>query len=156
MVLNVDRIQAMQADVAELQKFADRYTAAWCSQAAATVAAFYSPRGSLRVNDGAPAVGRSAITQTAQSFMTAFPDLRVVMDDLRVQNDRMEYHWTLTGTNTGPGGTGRPVRISGFENCRRSGRICPNCRSFSSSRCRRGDLRLPGCPSLTRNFPSRG
>ena len=47
--------------------------------------------------------------------MTAFPDLRVVMDDLRVQNDRMEYHWTLTGTNTGPGGTGRPVRISGFE-----------------------------------------
>src|SRR3954468_17421645 len=24
-------------------------------------------------------------------------------------------HWTLTGTNTGPGGTGRLVRISGFE-----------------------------------------
>jgi hypothetical protein len=114
-VSDVDRIQAMQADVAELQKFAERYTVAWCSQAAATVAAFYSPRGSLRVNDGAPAVGRSAITQTAQTFMTAFPDLHVVMDDLRVQNGRMEYHWTLTGTNTGPGGTGRPVRISGFE-----------------------------------------
>jgi hypothetical protein len=42
MVSNVDRIQAMQADVAELQKFAERYTVAWCSQAAATVAAFYS------------------------------------------------------------------------------------------------------------------
>jgi hypothetical protein len=25
------------------------------------------------------------------------------------------YRWTLTGTNTGPGGTGRPVRISGQE-----------------------------------------
>ena len=24
-------------------------------------------------------------------------------------------HWTWTGTNTGPGGTGRAVRISGYE-----------------------------------------
>jgi hypothetical protein len=26
-----------------------------------------------------------------------------------------EYHWTLIGTNTGPGRTGHRVRISGFE-----------------------------------------
>jgi hypothetical protein len=32
-----------------------------------------------------------------------------------VQNDRTEYHWTLSGTSTGPEGTGRRVRISGFE-----------------------------------------
>jgi hypothetical protein len=25
------------------------------------------------------------------------------------------FHWTLTGTNTGPGGTGKRVRISGYE-----------------------------------------
>ena len=24
-------------------------------------------------------------------------------------------HWTLVGTNTGPGGTGHRIRISGFE-----------------------------------------
>jgi len=47
--------------------------------------------------------------------MTAFPDMQVVMDKLVVQPDRTEYHWTLTGTNTGPGGTGHRVRISGFE-----------------------------------------
>ena len=47
--------------------------------------------------------------------MTSFPDLRVVMDELITRADRIEYHWTLTGTNTGPGGTGHPVRISGFE-----------------------------------------
>jgi hypothetical protein len=29
--------------------------------------------------------------------------------------DIVEYHWTFTGTNTGAGGTGKPVRISGFE-----------------------------------------
>jgi hypothetical protein len=47
--------------------------------------------------------------------MVAFPDLRVEMDDLRMQGATPEYHWTLIGTNTGPGGTGRQVRISGFE-----------------------------------------
>ena len=105
----------MKVDLAELRNFAARYTSAWCSQDAASVAAFYSPGGSLTVNGGAPAVGRSAIAEVAQSFMTAFPDMRVVMEDIIVQGDRTEYHWTLIGTNSGPGGTGHKVRISGFE-----------------------------------------
>jgi len=105
----------MPPDLAELRNFAARYTAAWCSQNAASVAAFYSPGGSLTINGGTPAVGRSAITEAAQSFMTAFPDMRVAMDDLVIQESRAHYHWTLTGANTGPGGDGRRVRISGFE-----------------------------------------
>jgi len=36
------------------------------------VAAFFSPDGSLRVNDDPAAVGRNAITQVAQSFMKHF------------------------------------------------------------------------------------
>ena len=95
--------------------FARRYTAAWCSQDAASVAAFYSVDGSLSVNGSAPATGRPAITEFAQSFMTSFPDMRVVLDKVLVQGGRPEYHWTLTGTNAGPGGTGNRVRISGFE-----------------------------------------
>ena len=54
----------------------------------------------------------------AQSFMTAFLDLCVVMDELRLQAGEPEYHWTLLGTNSGPGGTGRRVRINGFERWR--------------------------------------
>jgi uncharacterized protein (TIGR02246 family) len=100
---------------AQLRHFATRYTAAWCSQDAAGVAAFYSPHGSLTVNSGDPAIGRKAITETAQGFMSSFPDLQVLLDDVFQQGDRAVYHWTLTGTNTGPGGTGRAVRISGFE-----------------------------------------
>jgi predicted ester cyclase len=98
-----------------LRDFADRYTAAWCSQNAASVAAFYSVNGSLSVNGSVPAVGRDAIADVAQSFMTAFPDLRVVLNQVLERPDRAEYHWTLTGTNTGPQGTGHAVRISGFE-----------------------------------------
>jgi steroid delta-isomerase-like uncharacterized protein len=102
-------------DPARLQSFAEAYTAAWCSQDAARVASFYAQDGSLSVNDAAPAVGREAITAVAQEFMTAFPDMRVAMDGLRTEDGGPVYHWTLTGTNTGPGGTGRAVRISGYE-----------------------------------------
>ena len=37
------------------------------------------------------------------------------MDKVLVQRDRAAYHWTLIGANTGPGGTGHRVRISGME-----------------------------------------
>ena len=47
--------------------------------------------------------------------MSAFPNLQVFLDDVVQQGNRTIYHWTLTGANSGPGGTGRVVRISGFE-----------------------------------------
>lgn len=39
-----------------------RYTAVWCSQSAANVASHFSQRGSLTINGGEPAIGRTAIT----------------------------------------------------------------------------------------------
>jgi uncharacterized protein (TIGR02246 family) len=99
----------------DLEALARDYTEAWCSQDSARVAAHYATDGSLTINDGEPAVGRAAITEAARSFMDAFPDLQVEMDELRMQGATPEYHWTLVGTNTGPGGTGREVRISGYE-----------------------------------------
>ena len=92
-----------------LRDFAARCTLVWCSQDPACVAASFSEDGSLRVNDDPPAVGRAAITGVVHLFMTAFPDLRVAIDDLLVHGDEAEYHWTLTGTNTGPQGTGHSV-----------------------------------------------
>ena len=102
----------------KLNDFAARYTAAWCSQNASRVASFFADQGSLRINEGSPSIGRAAITAAAQSFMSAFPDLLVRMDRLDVDGARTTYHWTLTGTNTAPGGTGKPVRISGYEEWR--------------------------------------
>jgi uncharacterized protein (TIGR02246 family) len=99
----------------ELRDLARRYTEAWCSHDAARVAENYRPDGSLTINGGPPSVGRAAIAEAARSFMVAFPDIQVLMDDLAVDGGNAEYRWTLVGTNTGPGGTGRRVRISGFE-----------------------------------------
>jgi predicted ester cyclase len=105
-------------DSTKLNDFATKYTAAWCSQNAASVAAFFADQGSLKVNEGNPAVGRTAITAVAQGFMTAFPDLVIRMDRLTVNGSQVRYYWTLTGTNTGPGGAGKFVRVSGFEEWR--------------------------------------
>jgi len=105
-------------DSSTLNQFATRYTAAWCSQHAASVASFFGEQGSLKINDGVPAIGRTAITNSARSFMTAFPDLVVEMDRLVVSGAKTEYHWTLIGTNTGPGGAGKFVRISDYEEWR--------------------------------------
>ena len=105
----------MAPDRDRLEEFARRYTDAWCSQNPTRVAEHYAPEGSLTINGGSPSVGRVAIAEAARSFMTAFPDLQVRMNDLLMQPRGVEYHWTLLGTNTGPGGTGRRVQISGFE-----------------------------------------
>ena len=104
----------MMPDLARLKDFAKRYTAAWCSQNAASVGAFFAPNGSLSVN-GSPAIGRHAITEVAQGFMSAFPDMVLRMDDVCIEGDHAVYHWTFIGTNTGRGGTGHPVRFSGVE-----------------------------------------
>jgi uncharacterized protein (TIGR02246 family) len=99
----------MTIDLKTLRDFAERYTAAWCSQDASSVTAFFAPNGSLRVNDADPAVGRDAITQVAQGFMSAFPDMQVLMDGVTVDGDQAVYRWTLVGTNTGPGGNQRQL-----------------------------------------------
>jgi len=108
-------------NAASLQDVATRYTAAWCRHDAASVASFYAEDGSLAINDGPPAIGRPAIAAAAQEFMTEFPDMVVTFDRMAIDGGRPRYHWTLTGTNSGPGGTGKAVRISGYEEWRIGG-----------------------------------
>ena len=99
----------------KLTEFANRYAKAWCRQNPESVAAFFAERGSISINNGPAAVGRAAIAKEAQAFMTTFPDMIVTMDKVVCDEEGTKFHWTLTGTNTGPGGTGKRVRISGYE-----------------------------------------
>ena len=102
-------------DLASVQLFASRYTRAWCSQDPAQVASFFAENGSLSINAAPPSAGRAAIAADAHGFMSAFPDLVIHMDSVESHGTGFVYHWTLTGTNCGPGGTGNHVRISGYE-----------------------------------------
>jgi hypothetical protein len=102
-------------DQTRLTDFAIRYAAAWSSQNPAKLASFYAETGSLAVNGGAPSIGRTAITATGQEYMTAFPDMVVRMDSVIQEGGHTIFHWTWTGTDTGPGGTGKAVDLSGYE-----------------------------------------
>jgi predicted ester cyclase len=95
----------------ELTQFAERYAEAWCSRSPDNVAEFYAKNGWISVN-GAPPV---PIAEVARGFVRDFPDMVVKFDKLEKTPTGAEFHWTFTGTNTGPGGTGNRVRISGYE-----------------------------------------
>jgi SnoaL-like polyketide cyclase len=99
----------------KLTEFAKRYAEAWCSHNPERVAAFFGENGSLKVNDEEPAIGRMAIAEIARGFVRDFPDMIVTFDKLEMRGDLAAFHWTLVGTNTGPGGTGNRVCISGYE-----------------------------------------
>jgi len=111
-------LRSARMDMDGLKEFGTRYASAWCSQNAASVAAFFEEDGSLQINGGSLSAGRAAIAAVAQSFMTPFPDMIVSLDDVSMRGEAAIFRWTLTGTNSGPNGTGRPVRISGHEEWR--------------------------------------
>ena len=99
----------------ELTEFATRYAAAWSSQDPEIFASFYAENGLLRINEGEPSVGRDAVTETARSFMSAFPDMVVKLIELRPIDNQVQFHWQWAGTNTGPGGNGNAVDLRGYE-----------------------------------------
>ena len=98
-------------DEARIRDFARSYTDAWCSHDPARVADHFVSGGTIAINGGDP----TEVTEVARSFIDAFPDIQVFMDDVVFNDETVKYHWTFTGTNTGPGGTGQAVRITGFE-----------------------------------------
>lgn len=91
--------------------FAKQYADAWSSHDPEKVAAFYCRNGSISVNGASPV----PIAEVARGFVGDFPDMVVTFDKLEKTPSGTEFHWTFTGTNTGPGGTGKRVRISGYE-----------------------------------------
>jgi nuclear transport factor 2 (NTF2) superfamily protein len=95
-------------DAGPIAELAQRYTEAWCSRDAGRVASHYAPGATIAINGGEPA----GIEEVAASFIAAFPDITVYMDDLVVGDETVEYRWTFTGTSSE---TGEWVRIPGYE-----------------------------------------
>lgn len=105
----------MPMSQAAAEEFGRKYTEAWCARDANAVASFYAADGRIVINDGEASVGRAAVAEMATGFFDSFPDLIVRMDDIRTSGTHCVYRWTLEGTNSGAGGTGRRVEISGWE-----------------------------------------
>jgi hypothetical protein len=107
--------RTLMQEFGELSEFATRYAEAWSSQNPEMLASFYSEQGVLQVNDAKPSVGRDAVTETARSFMSAFPDMAVKLVELRRVDGQLQFHWHWTGTQNGPGGNGSAVDLMGYE-----------------------------------------
>ena len=99
----------------DLNLFAHNYAQVWGSNRPEFVAMFFAKDGELKINNGKPAKGTLAITNVANGFMEAFPDMIVSLDSLETKSDKSRFYWTLIGTNNGLNGTGNKVKISGFE-----------------------------------------
>lgn len=71
--------------------------------------AHYVPGGMIAINGG----DATEIALVAESFIAAFPDIEVIMDNLVLRDDGVvEYLWTFSGTSAE---TGDSVRVPGFE-----------------------------------------
>ncbi|MGH7982062.1 MAG: hypothetical protein ACREFF_02820 [Candidatus Udaeobacter sp.] len=58
-------------DLTALTNFAKRYTKAWCSHEAESVAKFFGENGSLKVNDAESAVERAGIAELIMNLTGA-------------------------------------------------------------------------------------
>jgi steroid delta-isomerase-like uncharacterized protein len=66
-----------------------------------------------------PLRGLDALKSHFQFYRSAFPDIDMIIQETIMEADKIVWHWTLTGTNTGPMGesppTGKQVRLSGIS-----------------------------------------
>lgn len=64
-----------------------------------------------------PIRGLDALKNHFQFYRSAFPDIDMIIQETIMEGDKIVWHWTLTGTNTGPMGevpaTGKEVGLSG-------------------------------------------
>ncbi len=63
-------------------------------------------------------LGREGFTQWILRNRTAYPDFKVVINEMLAEGNLVCLQWTVTGTNTGPMGdqqpTGKPLRLTGL------------------------------------------
>lgn len=114
-LMNLSSVPGSTSPSREVWDLVMRASKAWSSQDPEGMAACYEQTASLTINGGTPSAGRIELAATAKSYMDAFADLRVSVDQVVVAGDSAFWVWTLTGTNTGPGGTDKRVRVSGIE-----------------------------------------
>jgi len=96
----------------DLNSIAARYTEAWNSGQPGSVAAFFSPDGTISINGGEPWRGRTGVADMAAGFYADVPNLHLVCDGVRASGNHAIYLWTFTGTHAT---TGRQLRVSGWE-----------------------------------------
>ena len=86
----------------------------WNLKNAALVPELFAANLSLETPDGV-LTGLAGAGQLLQAYATAFPDFRLLIDDLLADGDQVILRWTFTGTHQGPladiAASGRAVNL---------------------------------------------
>ena len=86
----------------------------WNNKNAALVSELFTSNVSLDTPDGV-LTGLEGAGFLLQAYATAFPDFRLIIDDLLADGNQVVLRWTFTGTHRGPladiAASGRQVRV---------------------------------------------
>ena len=61
----------------------------------------YSPNHVFRINSEEPALGLEGVRQIYNTFVTAFPDLHLAIEDIIAEGDKVVVPYTARGTHQG-------------------------------------------------------
>jgi steroid delta-isomerase-like uncharacterized protein len=98
---------------------ARRWIAVWEAGDEAQLDALYAPEFEYFMRFPGQAAGLEGEKQVVRMLHSAFPDLRIVIDDLIVDEHNAVIRWTMPGTHQGlfrglpP--NGQPVRFTGID-----------------------------------------
>lgn len=73
----------------------------WNAKNHALVSEFFAPTVSFHTPDGV-LKGLDGASTLLQAYATAFPDFRLIIDDLVADADKVACRWTFNGTHRGP------------------------------------------------------
>jgi hypothetical protein len=76
------------------------------------VADFFTPDGTIVINNGQPWCGRAGVAAMTAGFFGDIPDLCLVCDGVRAAGAHVAYLWTFMGTHLA---SGNAVRVTGWE-----------------------------------------
>ena len=101
---------------AELKPISDKLVDAWNGINIDSLDSIFDPGFVRTVNQEADAKGVEGFKKAIHDFRTAYPDLKLTVDNEVYGENAIAVRWTTTGTNTGPGEmppTGKAVNFWG-------------------------------------------
>ena len=92
---------------------------AWNTHDAELLASVSSKKVIRNGNGKREASNREEYSAVMGYFHTAFPDLKIILDDIKIKGRKAFLNWTATGTHKGALGdnppTGKKVKVHGFS-----------------------------------------
>ena len=73
----------------------------WNAKNPALVSELFAPTVTIHTPDGV-LNGLDGASALLQAYATAFPDFRLVIDDLVADAEKVAFRWTFNGTHRGP------------------------------------------------------